>query len=81
MNEVNIDAELIKKAGGGLVKTFDQMIQLDIDYAARRSLAFDLRILLMTARVIAVQVRALLHRKFRHLRKPTAISPCCEQGK
>ena len=61
--------------------TFDQMIQLDIDYATRRSPSFDVRILLMTARVIGVQVRALLHRKFKFLKKSAPTSMFREKGK
>lgn len=43
--------------------TFDQMVAFDIDYASRRSLGLDLRILLKTFRVICRQVKALVIRK------------------
>jgi lipopolysaccharide/colanic/teichoic acid biosynthesis glycosyltransferase len=47
--------------------TFDEMIQLDIDYAARCSFWLDVKILLKTVLVIAFQVRAVARRKFTRL--------------
>jgi len=49
--------------------TFDQMIQLDIDYASLRSPWLDAKILLKTTVVIAVQVRAVIRRKLKLLKK------------
>lgn len=47
--------------------TFDEMIQLDIDYASRRSFWLDVKILFKTVLVIAFQVRAVARRKYTRL--------------
>jgi lipopolysaccharide/colanic/teichoic acid biosynthesis glycosyltransferase len=47
--------------------TFNEMIQLDIDYAARRSFWVDVCILLKTVLVVAAQVREVARRKLSRL--------------
>ncbi len=56
--------------------TFDRMIQLDIEYAARKSLLLDLRILAMTLPAIGIQVADMcrLRRKSATLSSPTSDS-------